>query len=102
MKRTAFSLHDGIFIQHLKTEQKHNMPVQHYHDDYEIYLQLNGKRYLLCYTLECGDMAVFRSFTIHCAESRESDYYERYVLNSQHENLSSILTNSELHLLCKK
>lgn len=106
MKATAFSPHNGIYIQHLKTNQKHNMPVQHYHDGYEIYLQLDGKRCLFydnfCYILERGDMAVFKPFDIHYAESREADYYERYVLNFQEDELNSILSESELHYLLEK
>lgn len=106
MKRTAFSPHDGIYIQHLKTNQKHNMPVQHYHDGYEIYLQLDGKRYLfydnICYILERGDVAIFKPFDIHYTESREADYYERYVLNFGEHVLSSILSESELHFLLEK
>ena len=43
MKRTAFSLHNELYVQYLKSENKHNMSVQHYHDTYEIYLQLSGK-----------------------------------------------------------
>lgn len=106
MKATAFSPHEGIYIQHLKTNQKNNMPVQHYHDAYEIYLQIDGKRYLfydnICYTLERGDMAIFKPFDIHYAESREVDYYERYVLNFQTDVLSSVLTDSEKYLLLGK
>ena len=60
MKRTAFSLHNELYVQYLKSENKHNMSVQRYHDTYEIYLQLSGKRYLFydntCYTLERGDL----------------------------------------------
>lgn len=43
MKRTAFSSHNELYVQYLKSENKHNMSVQHYHDTYEIYLQLSGK-----------------------------------------------------------
>ncbi len=106
MKGTAFSPHDGIYIQRLKTSQKHNMSVQHYHDGYEIYLQLDGRRYLfydnICYTLERGDMVIFKPFDIHYAESREVDYYERYVLNFKEEELRSILSESEHHFLFEK
>ena len=60
MKRTAFSSHNELYVQYLKSENKHNMSVQHQHDTYEIYLQLSGKRYLFydntCYTLERGDL----------------------------------------------
>ena len=32
MKRTAFSSHNELYVQYLKSENKHNMSVQHYHD----------------------------------------------------------------------
>lgn len=106
MKRTAFSPHEGIYIQNLKTSKKNDMPVQHYHDAYEIYLQLNGKRYLfydnVCYTLECGDMFILKPFNIHYSESREVEYYERYVLNFQADVLRSILTDEEIYLLLEE
>lgn len=106
MKRTAFSSHNELYVQYLKSENKHNMSVQHYHDTYEIYLQLSGKRYLFydntCYTLERGDLAIFAPFDIHYAESRESDYYERYVVNFSLEDMSKILDSGEFHLLKQK
>ena len=106
MKRTAFSPHDDIYIQHLENKEKHNMSVQHYHDMYEIYLHLEGKRYIfydnICYTLERGDLAIFKPFDIHYAESREFDYYERYVLNFRDEKLSKILSSEEKYILFEK
>ena len=45
------------------------MSVQHYHDTYEIYLQLSGKRYLFydntCYTLERGDLRLTKVHSNH-------------------------------------
>lgn len=106
MKRTAFSPHNNFYIQRLRAERKHDMPVQHYHDLYEIYLQLDGTRYLfyddICYTLVRGDIAVFKPFDIHYAESRESEKYERYVINFREELLSSVLSKAEIALLLEK
>lgn len=106
MKRTAFSPHDEVYIQYLKNIGKHDMPVQHYHDGYEIYLQLSGRRYLfydnICYTLSDGDMAVFAPFDLHYAESRESDYFERYVLNFREEILTGILSGEERFALTER
>ena len=106
MKRTAFSGHDPVYINYLKSSEKHDMQVQHYHDMYEIYLQLEGKRYVfydnICYTLERGDIIIFKPFELHYAESRDSDFYERYVLNFREEGLSKILTGEEKYLLFEK
>lgn len=81
------------------------MRIQHYHDTYEIYLQISGKRYLfhndICYTLEQGDLVIFNPFDLHYTESRESNYYERYVLNFHEDRLACILTKGEIELLFK-
>ena len=106
MKRKAFSPHDDIYIQYLRNMEKHDMPVQHYHDGYEIFLMLGGKRYLfydnICFTLERGDMAVLRPFDIHYAQSRDAEYYERFVLNFSETALSALLSREELRLLREK
>ena len=44
METKAFCPHDDIYIQYLRNMEKHNMPVQHYHDGFEIFLMLGGKR----------------------------------------------------------
>lgn len=106
MKRTQFSPNNALYIEHKKNTEKFNMPIQHYHDAYEIYLQLDGKRYAfydnIWYTLKCGDMAIFKPFDIHFFESKESDYYERYGLNFQLDCFSNILSNEEKYLLTEK
>lgn len=103
MKQTAFSPHEGIYIQHLKTNIKNDMPVQHYHDAYEIYLQLDGKRYFfydnMCRVLERGDMLILRPFDIHYAESRDCESYERYVINFRAAAMRSVLAKEEAHIL---
>lgn len=106
MKRTAFSPHGKRYVQYVRSSQKHDMSVQHYHDGYEIYFLLEGRRYLyldnICYTLERGDVAVLRPFDIHYAKSCEADYYERYVLNFQENFLLEVLNREEVCILLDK
>lgn len=106
MKRTAFSPHTDIYVNHLKSTLPHNMSVQHYHDAYELYLQLDGTRRLFfdntCYTLTKGDLAVIMPFDIHCAENIDSSVYERYIVNFRTNALLSVLTADEIHLLENK
>lgn len=103
MKRKAFSAHEDVYLEHLKNSAKNNMPVGHYHDMYEFYLQLDGKRYMfcdnVCHILERGDMALLEPFVIHYGESRDSDYYERYVLNFRKDVLKRVLNEDELLFL---
>lgn len=62
MKRTAFSPHDDIYVNYIKETKRHDSRVQHYHDEYEIYFQIQGKRYIffdnMCYALKRGDMLI--------------------------------------------
>ncbi len=100
---TAFHPFDTLFIDYIKTNNPHNMRIQHYHDTYEIYLQVSGRRSLfhnnICYTLEQGDLVIFKPFDIHYTESRDSNYYERYVVNFHADSLACILTKGEIRLL---
>lgn len=106
MKRAKFSPQGRCYIDHLEMNRKISMQLQHYHDSYEIYLQLGGKRYVffddVCYILERGDMFILKPFEIHYAESREFDHYSRYVINFQPEVLKSLLTDSEIHMLLEE
>jgi AraC-like DNA-binding protein len=106
MWKTAFVPFSDLFIDYIKSNNKNNMKVQHYHDTYEIYLQISGERYLfhddICYTLTRGDLVIFKPFDIHYTQSGDSDYYERYVLNFHPERLSSFLTKSEISILFDK
>ncbi len=43
MKRTAFSSHNELYVQYLKSENKHNMSVQHYHDTYKYICSYRAK-----------------------------------------------------------
>lgn len=106
MKKTAFSPHDNCYVNYFSSCQKHDMPVQHYHDSYEIYLQLSGRRYLFfdntCYTLETGSLAVFCPFELHCAESRDIASYSRCVVNFRLDFLHLLLSREECMLLSGK
>lgn len=107
MKRTSFSPSNGaLYIEHIKNRKKYDMVQQHYHDAYEIYLQLDGRRYAfydnICYTLSRGDLAIFRPFEIHYFESRDSNYYERYAVNFSIDGFSGILTPEEKNMLEEK
>ena len=106
MKRTVFSSHNELYVQYLKSENKHNMSVQHYHDTYEIYLQLSGKRYLFydntCYTLERGDLRLTKvhSMLINtiCRQKKLRNVQAFLYQYSVRECLKAYTTNHREHL----
>jgi len=103
MLQKAFVPFDKFFIEYNHFNIKNNMKVQHYHDTYEIYLQISGERNLfldnICYTLKRGDLVILNPFEIHLTQGRDIDYYERYVMNFSPENLAFFLTKEELKTL---
>lgn len=100
---TAYFPFNELFIEYIKANKKHDMDAQHYHDTYEIYLQLSGKRYLfnnnICYTLNRGDLVIFKPFDVHYTKSRDIESYERYVINFHPNRLSSFLSESQINML---
>lgn len=106
MKRTEYSPHGKLYVQHVKRFQKCDMPLPHYHDAYEVYFQIAGKRYLffdnICHVFEAGDVAIVKPFDIHYGESQDSEFYERYVINFKEALFSKILSEEEQYLLGKK
>ena len=47
MLNAVFFPFSEMYINHVKSSEKYDMKIQHYHDAYEIYLQADGERYLL-------------------------------------------------------
>ena len=103
MTEKAFCLYDGFYAEYVKNNEIFNMPVQHYHDSYELYLQLDGKRYLFLdndtFDLRAGDMVLLEPYEIHLMESRDSLFYERYVINFRTSDLNAILSPEEINML---
>lgn len=97
-KSKVFQSFDRLMIEWAKRD-KYDMDVQHYHDAYEIYLQLAGERYLfcddVCYNLKQGDLVILKPFVLHYMESRELKNYERYVMNFSSDKLDFILSDEE-------
>lgn len=83
-----------------------NMKRQHYHDNFEIYLQLDGERNLFFdnekYVLKKGSLFVINPFVLHVTTSADKPHYKRYGLNISPSALSDILSDRERDLLFKK
>lgn len=106
MRNTGFSGHNGVYVNRKSTTTPHNMTFPHYHDSYEIYIQLGGKRYVfcddICQIMQRGDVSINTPFSIHSGQSRDSEFYDRYVLNFNEKVLLNILSEDELKQLTVK
>lgn len=105
MQQTFYPI-DNFFVEFIKNKEKYNMKTQHYHNAYEVYLQVYGERYFflddVCHILKPGDLYILKPYVIHYTESREFDYYERYVMNISLDSLSFLLSENEQRLLSEK
>lgn len=106
MWQTAYVPFHDLFIDFISSDRINNMKAQHYHDTYEVYLQLSGERNLfyddICYTLKKGDLVIIKPFEIHYTQHGTSNSYSRYVLNFHPQKLDTILSKSEASLLLQK
>lgn len=79
------------------------MNLPHYHDTYEFYLQVSGKRKLIIddisYLLSPGDLYIIKPFEVHISQTLDHISYERFVVNLSPLHLKSILTPIELTTL---
>lgn len=76
-----------------------NMICQHYHSAYEILFMTDGVRYAFfnngMHRITAGDIVIIKPYTIHFTENRDSNYFERYVLNFSDKVFQSVLSENE-------
>lgn len=103
MKDTAFCALESCFIEYKDYTTLHNMPVQHYHDSYEIYFLISGTRNHFVngeyFRINTGDVMLMKPFELHYSTSPNQFHYERYVLNIKKHELMSIFTAEETEKL---
>lgn len=99
MKNPIFQKTKQIDINVNEFHKRYDMRRQHYHDSYEIYLQLDGERNLFFdnekYVLKKGSLFIMAPFVLHVTNSAESIYFKRYLLNFSHPAFSLVLTFEE-------
>lgn len=99
MNNPIFQKTKQIDINENEFHKQYDMRRQHYHDSYEIYLQLDGERNLFFdnekYVLKKGSLFVMAPFVLHMTNSTENIYFKRYILNFSNLAASSILTFAE-------
>lgn len=91
-------------IQKLKYTSANNMPMNHYHNHYEIYYQLNGERYYFIkdrtYLVRKGDLVLINLNDLHKTSMADTPTYERILINFKRDFLSDLEnTEDNFHLL---
>ena len=103
MKNPIFSATKGLTISFAEVSDPQNMARRHYHDNYEIFLMVDGERNLFFdnkkYLLKKGNLFVIEPFLPHGTASTENLSYKRYLLNLAPRELSPILLPNEINVL---
>ncbi|MEW9698375.1 AraC family transcriptional regulator [Paenibacillus sp. SI8] len=72
-------------IERMRREDPFSMPVNHFHDHYEIYYLLSGKRYYFIqdrsYLIEEGDLVFIDKNVLHKTHNVDAHHHERILLS---------------------
>lgn len=75
----------GFEIERLRRDKRFSMPVNHFHDNYEIYYLLSGKRYYFIrdrsYLIEEGHLVFIDKNVLHKTHDVDAAHHERILLN---------------------
>lgn len=105
MREPIFQKTKPFEITEFESNAPFNMMRQHYHETYEIYLQLDGDRYLFFdnekYLLKKGSLFVIAPFVLHMTVNTDNSYFKRYLLNYSPNALSTVMSEQEINDLIK-
>lgn len=81
-KTLYYRKRDGIAVEHMIRSSQFNMRYNHFHQEYEIYLLLGGRRQIFydnrAYIAEAGSLILVDSGQIHMSHSVTNDPYKQY------------------------
>lgn len=97
-------LNQPFYIDRNKHDNAYNMPSCHYHNVYEIYYLLDGRRnYFIqnkIYHVIKGDIVLINIQDIHKTMESNNSFHERILINFQNEFISPLLDNENYLLDC--
>ena len=96
-KKSFFSpTPSGFHICRTTVEQAESMPSCHYHNDFEFYYLVKGKRYYFIkdkvYLITPGTIVFINKFIIHYTECFENEGYDRILINFSEDYIEKLLT----------
>ncbi|MFD0698721.1 AraC family transcriptional regulator [Paenibacillus sp. GCM10027628] len=90
-------------IERLRREGPFSMPVNHFHDHYEIYYLLTGQRYYFIqdrsYLIQEGDLVFIDRNELHKTHHADAQPHERILISFDDSWIDSIGENAAEHLL---
>lgn len=90
-------------IERLRRDRPYSMQVNHFHDHYEIYYLLSGKRYYFIqdrsYLIQEGDLVLIDKNQLHKTRNADAEAHERILLSFDDRWIRSIGEDASEHLL---
>lgn len=90
-------------IERLRRDRPYSMQVNHFHDHYEIYYLLSGKRYYFIqdrsYFIQEGDLVFIDKNQLHKTRNVDAETHERILLSFDDRWIRSIGEDASTHLL---
>lgn len=106
MQEPVFQATKNFEYSFLKDFVTGNMTRQHYHDGYEIYLQLSGDRGIFFnnrqYSLKRGSLYIIEPFILHRTTNINDEPCSRNLINFRRPMLEEFLSNKEINDLFSK
>jgi AraC-like DNA-binding protein len=94
---------DFFRIRYVNEKGHTEMKKTHFHDHYEIYYLLNGKKFYFVndklYKAEKGDLVIVNPYDVHRTSSIENAESERILINFKHEFIHELLQSQKVTLL---
>ena len=90
-------------IERLRRDRPYSMTVNHFHDHYEIYYLLSGKRYYFIqdrsYLIQEGDLVFIDKNELHKTRNADDHHHERILLSFDDSWIRTIDEEASTHLL---
>jgi len=106
MKDIHYEMIDSPVVELMEAPYGFDMKNQHYHDTYEIFLLLEGERYVFfndeCHRLQAGDLFIVEPYVLHSTTNLSPTFLKRYLIHISPNLLLPILTDTEVEKLFKR
>ena len=94
LRNSVFQKTNNIELDIMETDKGFNMQRHHYHETFEVYLMLEGKRNLFLhenhYLMKKGDILIVKPYSLHATNSANPSYFKRFLLNFSPSELSAL------------
>ncbi len=102
MLKVYYNAVESIYLNYIEKAEAWDMYAQHYHNGYEFYLLLEGKRKFTVnnyeFELNSGEFLIIKPYDLHYSQKIECEF-SRYIMNFSVEELNLFLDKKEIEFM---